>query len=93
MKKIVAAIALTIALPAMAHAQAALAPKAEQAQTCPMDHMKMAGMDHSKMASMDHFKMMGMDHSKMDMAGMKCPVGEQSGTETQLPDPHSNHQR
>jgi uncharacterized protein involved in copper resistance len=104
MKKLLTAIALTIAIPAVANAQAAPAPapKAEQAHACPMDHKKMAGMDHSKMdhskmAGMDHSKMAGMDHSKMDMkAGANCHAGHdmsQPAAKTPQADPHSNHQQ
>jgi copper resistance protein B len=75
MKKLMTAVALTIALPAAALAQADphaghnMAASSRQANTdCKaMDHSK---MDHSKMAA-NHA---GMDHSKMDhskMSGMK----------------------
>ena len=77
MKKILTAIALSIALPAVAHAQAAPAPKAD---CC--DNMK-AGKDCCKdMAKMDH-DMQGMK----DMpAGHVMPSGEASATT------HQNHQ-
>lgn len=105
MKKILPAVALAIAIPALVSAQAATAhaPKTGQAQACPqdhskmagMDHSKMAGMDHSKMGSMDHSKMAAMDHSKMNMtSGAPCPAGQsaaQSGAKAPPADPPSNH--
>ena len=53
MKKILTAIALAIALPAVAHAQAAPVP-APKADCC--EKMKAAGMDCMDMAKMDHGK-------------------------------------
>ena len=81
MNKLMTAVALSIALPAAALAQAAAPanPHAghnmaasggqDHAKCMTMDHQKMSmsGMDHSKMAGMDHSK---IDHSKMDMSGM-----------------------
>ena len=62
MNKLLTAIALTIALPAVAHAQATPAPASKMA---PAGHdMSCTGIDHSKM---DKSK---MDHSKMDMSKM-----------------------
>lgn len=83
MKKLIAAIALTIALPAAAFAQTAPNPHAghnmaaasgqDQSRCMAMNH---AGMDHSKMAGMDMQGMQGMqgmNMSGMDMKGMeKC---------------------
>ena len=68
MLKTLSTVALAIALPAAAFAQAtqARADKAVQSQTC-ADHMKMAGMDHMKM---DHSQMAGMDMSGMNMPSM-----------------------
>ena len=60
MKKLLTAIALTIALPAVAHAQAAPAP-APKADCC--DKMKAEGKNCDCCKDMDHSK---MDHSKMD---------------------------
>jgi uncharacterized protein involved in copper resistance len=58
MKKLLTAIACSVALPAIAHAQAAPAP-APKADRC--EKMKAEGKDCCK--DMDHAK---MDHSKMD---------------------------
>ena len=79
MKKILTAIALSIALPAVAHAQAAPTPS-PKADCC--DKMK-PGKDCCKdMAKMDH-DMQGMK----DMpAGHVMPSGEASATT------HQNHQ-
>ncbi len=78
MKKLLTAIAMSIALPAMAHAQAAPAAKAD---CC--DKMK-AGMDCCKdMAKMDH----GMQGMKGMPAGHVMPSGDASATST-----HQNHQ-
>lgn len=84
MKKMLTAIALTIALPAMAHAQAAPAPapqmaccekmKAEGKECCCKD---MAKMDHGK-----HDMKAGADaHAGHDMSGAKAPPA----------DTHQNH--
>ncbi len=82
MKKIFAAIALTIALPAMAHAQAAPTPKAD---CC--EKMKAAGKDCKSMAMMDHKKHDMKDganpHAGHDMS--------QSGAKTPQTDSHQNH--
>ncbi len=81
MKKIFAAIALTIALPAMAHAQAAPAPKVD---CC--EKMKAAGTDCKSMAMMDHKKHDMKDganpHAGHDMS--------QSGAKTPA-NSHQNH--
>lgn len=60
MKKLFAAIAMTVAIPAVAHAQAA--PPSAQANP-PAQHAQQGQQDHSRM---DHGK---MDHSKM---GQEC---------------------
>lgn len=76
MKKLITAVALSIALPAAAMAQAAapVNPHAghNMAATGGQDHAKCMTMDHANMAKsgMDHSKMAGMDHSKMNMSGM-----------------------
>lgn len=94
MKKILTAIAMSIALPAAGYAQAPAKSAQPQAQTCPehskmagKDHSKMSGMDHSKMAGMDHSKMAGMDHSKM-MGSCATPPKAGSTSEHQG---HSGH--
>lgn len=78
MKKLMIAVALTIALPAAAFAQATAPANphaghnmaASSGQAKPgCEAMNHAGMDHSKMAA----NQAGMDHSKMDhskMSGM-----------------------
>jgi hypothetical protein len=79
MKKLLTAIAMSIALPAMAHAQAA--PPAAKANCC--DRMK-AGKDCCK-------DMAKMDHDTQGMAGMSAgqvmPSGNASSAST-----HQNHQ-
>lgn len=89
MNKLTTAIALTIVLPAVAHAQAAQAPApkaqcCEQMKDCCKGQSKMdccKGMDHSKMSSQS---MSGMDHSKMsrqDMSRMDhSKMGQQPDT-------------
>ena len=106
MKKISTAIALTIALPAMAHAQTTPAadPKAATAHTghnmqdmnCKDMQVMMANGHAGHQAApssgqVDHSK---MDHSKMDHSKMAgCSDGNKSGA-TQAPaHPHANHQR
>ena len=81
MKKLMTAVALTIALPAAAMAQTAATANphaghstaASSGQAKPdcmaMNHAG-AGMDHSKMKNMSGTNMAGMDHSKMNMQGM-----------------------
>ncbi len=77
MKKILTAIALAIALPAVAHAQAAPTP-APKADCC--EKMKAAGMD-----CMDMMGMMNMSGSKMGH-DMKQPAAPQKQP------PHGQHQ-
>ncbi len=79
MTKILTAIALAIALPAVAHAQAAPTP-APKADCC--EKMKAAGMD-----CMDMMGMMNMSGSKMDHDMM------QPGASQKQPQPgqHQNH--
>lgn len=62
MKKILTAVALAIAIPAVAHAQATPAPAANP----PAHQMQMGQMDHSKMGQSK------MDHSKMGQMGDGC---------------------
>ena len=75
MKKIFAAIALTIASPAMAHAQAVPAPKAD---CC--EKMNAAGKDCKSMAMMDHKKHDMKDNADphaghdMSQSGAKTPT-------------------
>ena len=87
MNKFFAAIALTVALPAMAHAQAVTAaPKAD----CCAKMKDMAGCKD----------MAKMDHGKADMkAGMKAGVDPHAGHDMSKPmamapqaDVHANHQ-
>ena len=105
MKKFLTAIALTIAFPAVAHAQTAAAPKAAptahaghnmQGTSCKDMHAMMAKGQAGHQAAAgsgqaDHSK---MDHSKMDhqkMAG--CSDGNKAAA-TQAPaNSHANHQR
>ena len=81
MKKILTAIALTIALPAVAHAQAAPA----KADCC------------EKMKDMNCCKgMAGMDHAGHDMKGMdshSMQIMSQPGAKAPQADPHQNHQQ
>ena len=105
MKKYLTAIVLTIALPAVAHAQTAAAPKAAptahaghnmQDMNCKDMQAMMASVQAGHQPSAgsgqaDHSK---MDHSKMDhkkMAG--CSDGNKAAA-TQAPaNSHANHQR
>jgi len=84
MNKLLTAIALSIALPAVAHAQAAPQPKAD---CC--EKMKAEGKDCSK-------DMAKMDHSKHDMkTGANPHAGHdmsQAGAQTPQADTHPNHQ-
>jgi hypothetical protein len=82
MKKFLAAIALTIALPTMAQAQAATA--APKADCC----AKMKDMACCKDGKMDCCKDMAkMDHSKHDMSKMDHSMHDmKAGT-----DPHAGH--
>lgn len=104
MKKILTAIALTIAVPAMAHAQTTPAadPKAATAHTGhnmqDMNCKDMQGMKghagHQASAGTDRADHSKMDHSKMDRSKMAgCSDGNQAAA-TQAPaNPHANHQR
>lgn len=94
MKKILTAVALAIALPAMANAQAAtVAPKAD---CCEKMKGKAACND---MAKMDHSKhdMAKMDHSKHDMKAGTDPhaghVMTAPATKAPSADAHANHQK
>ena len=83
MKKLLTAIALTIALPAVAHAQAAPAPAPEMA-CC--EKMKAEGKE---CCCKDMAK---MDHSKHDMkAGTGAPAAHDMSQQAP-PAAHSNHQ-
>lgn len=94
MKKLMIAVAMTIALPAAALAQATPVPtpaadahaghdmQGMDKQSCKDMQAKMAGMS----GQMDHSK---MDHKKM--AG--CADGKQAGAAQAPADPHANHQR
>ena len=81
MKKILTAIALTIALPAVAHAQATPA----KADCC------------EKMKDMNCCKdMAGMNHAGHDMKGMDPRAMQnmaQPGAKAPQADPHQNHQQ
>jgi hypothetical protein len=79
MKKLLTAIALTIALPAVAHAQAVPAP-APKADCC--EKMKAEGKECACCKEMDHSK---MDHSKMDQS--------QHGAGATAADSHAGHQK
>ena len=80
MKTILTAIALTIALPAMAHAQAA-PPAAPKAGCC------------EKMKDMAECKDMAkMDHGKHDMKAGADPHAGHDMSKTAQPASHSNHQ-
>ena len=69
MKNLLIAIGLSVALPALAHAQSNSAPASKRDCHEAMNDMAGKDMDHSKM---DHSKMShsGMDHSKMDHSAM-----------------------
>ncbi len=83
MKKILTAIALAIALPAVANAQAAPVPKAG---CC--ENMKAEGKNCCKdMAKMDHGKH-DMKDGANPHAGHDMP---QSGAKTPQTDSHQNH--
>ena len=90
MKNLLAAIALTIALPAVAHAQAAPAPalkascceKMTDTMDCCCKDMAMMGKGMSGMAGMK--------------AGAAMPAGHdmsQSGAKAPAADEHQNHQK
>ena len=84
MKKILTAIALAIALPDVAHAQAAPAP-APKADCC--EKMKAAGMDCTSMMGM----MGGMDMSGSKMGhDMQRPAAPEKQPQ---PGQHQNHQQ
>ena len=68
MKNILTTIALTIAIPAVAQAQAAPAPAAKM-DCC--EKLRAAGKDC--MAGMDHSK---MDHSKMGQGAQTAPQAQ-----------------
>lgn len=77
------AIALAIALPTAAYAQAAQDPGTKSAQTKSMtclDHSKMAGMDQMKMdrSRMGGMEMPAMNHSKMGSCAMPSTGGSTS---------------
>ncbi len=75
MKNVLTAIALTVAIPAVAHAQAAPVP-ASKMDCC--EKMKAAGKDCCKdMAGMDHSK---MDYSKMGHGDPSAPQLQPSQT-------------
>ena len=97
MKKLMIAVAMTIALPAAAFAQAATAPAAKQGANadCKDMHAMMSGggqMDHSKM---DHSKMdpSKMDHSKMAANGQACHQMAKPDAKAQAADPHAGHKQ
>ena len=80
MKKLLTAIALTIALPAMAHAQAT-PPAAPKADCC------------EKMKDMADCKDMAkMDHGKHDMKARADAHAGHDMPQTAQPANHSNHQ-
>jgi hypothetical protein len=83
MKKLLTAIALTIALPAVAHAQGAPAPASKMA-CC--EKMKAAGKE---CCCKDMAK---MDHSKHDMKGGTDPHAGHDMSQKAPPATHSNHQ-
>ena len=83
MKTIMTAIALTIALPAMAHAQAT-PPAAPKADCC--EKMKAEGKE---CCCKDMAK---MDHSKHDMKAGADPHAGHNMSQTAQPASHSNHQ-
>jgi hypothetical protein len=83
MKKFLTAIALTIALPAVAHAQAA--PPATAKMPC-CEKMK---ADGKECCCKDMAK---MDHGKHDMKGGADPHAGHDMSPTPPPAAHSNHQ-
>lgn len=104
MKKLMIAVAMTIALPAAAFAQAtpatsAAAPAAHagddmKAMSCKDMHASMSGghSGHQMSGQVDHSK---MDHSKMDHSKMAAACGDTAkGGASQAPaDPHANHKQ
>ena len=94
MKKILTAVALALALPAMASAQATTA--ASKADCCEKMKDKAGCKD---MANMDHSKhdMSKMDHSKHDMkAGADSHAGHvmpAPAAKAPSADAHANHQK
>jgi len=107
MKKMMIAVAMTIALPAAAFAQAAPAPSAAapaahaghdmKAMSCKDMHASMSG-DHSghqksgTSGEVDHSK---MDHSKMDHSKMAAACGDtaKAGAAQAPANPHQNHKQ
>lgn len=95
MKKFLTAIALTIAIPAVAHAQSAPAPT-PKANCCEKMKDRSCCKDKAKMdccKDMDHSK---MDHSQHDMkSGANPYAGHDMSQPSALPpaaDPHAGHQ-
>ena len=108
MKKLLTAIAMTIALPAAAHAQTAppAAPKAAPTAHASHDMQGMSCKDmHATMTSghAGHQMAAGsggqadhskMDHSKMDHSKMAgCSDATKTAAKPAPADPHANHQR
>lgn len=105
MKKMMIAVAMTIALPAGAFAQATPAPS-DAPSTAHAGHdmstmdckdmhakMKMSGSNSGhEMSAADHSK---MDHSKMDHSKMggACAGTAKAGAKQVPADPHASHQQ
>ena len=92
MKNLLTAIALTIALPAVAHAQAAPAPALKASCCEKMKDMKDCGKDMAKM----HQGMSGMAGMNGMKAGVGMPAGHdmsQSGAKAPAADEHQNQQK
>ena len=86
MKKIMTAVALSIALPALAHAQTApvSAPKADCCEKMKAESKECCCKDMAKMGHGEHDMKAGADsHAGHDMSGSNTPAA----------DAHQNHQK
>ena len=103
MLKTLSAVALALALPASAFAQATQSahskPAQPNAQTC-MNHSNMAGMgqmkmDHEQMSAMDMsgMNMPGMDHSKMGAMDHKMIGSCAAAPKAAATSSHEGHSR
>ena len=97
MNKMMLAVALTIAVPGAAFAQAQSAPAAKPAgsmQGMSMDGMNMSGMNMPNMSCKDMHAMMAKGHSmhmsKADMAKM-CPESAKATPKAGGTDAHQGH--
>lgn len=97
MKKLLFAVAMTIALPGAAFAQATPAPAQHSMgdmHGMKMDGMSMSGMNMQTMSCKDMQAMMAKGHSmsmsKADMAKM-CPESAKAAPEASATDAHQGH--